>query len=1019
MLLGSQLFNFAINSCSHNAQVIWSFLQTTGFFLNKKIQLIVQGSLQTSLKVASTGFNFIIKNSHSVIEIFTRGIQKSISLVSNALQSFIEKTKNISTTLSTVTSHIGQLIIALIRKVFSTAIELKNKISSITASGLTNTYTNLISPLLNNLALLKAIPLKSYTLLRTYAQHGLNILKNGYMHFVSKILSVITFASNGSLNIFSNIKATTQQLSNSLSLNFFTLLSNTKTYLSLLISRFFSFFSIIPQSISSLKNLILNFSYNLGSFAQAAINSIINLFTITKTKISEALLRGLSLFSIIPQSLSSAKNRCLNFLKYLGSLAQSTIEYIGNSIKTIYSSFSTTINAVFSSITNSTRTLFNSIQDLTRSAGYKSLEKINTAKTISKATLSAGAGFVFVKTPTVIAAQVRGVITFLREAASNCINAINRSFSFVTNSLRNAIQTIALQISSAIVKTRMQLSFGIETIKAVTIQGVLSITQMSTKIALTLKNSLLSGLHVTQNFGSWLKSSSISAIILTWVCIVRAADSLYAGICISIKTIWSGIVKSVLGFLGLASAGARSTKNAAQRTTAYIAPKALLVGTLSKHALYGTAGFIFIKMPYGAFRVSQYLGARLQDGANWIALQLARAIKTFYKVLSAAYLQMVVVTNIILSPFHWAVSKTIEISNKLYNATLNTATQLLLVAQQIPNKVNVAILRSQRTIQKYALLAIMIYSGLTVFTTYHTAIINPSFEEIVHQKPLYPHATPIDIGFELKSLLPASTQYRGDFGGVTVEGILSYSYHAGSESSHDLDAISIRGSENHSIKKISSHINQNQIITTKQLIKAQLRTTPSDSTRFPFAPVKSTLTIQNDNLSAKNIQYQGTHTALSLSHEVQGLANIHIDTSTDKQFGYGNRKIIPEINIIFEHKGIATYTIIILYLLILGLTFLAIASFMINSYQYRLFSCLGALSGLSITWLVSYLQQLIPLMNHLGITLLVCMAITLIVLSITLSQNQTERQSPFAGQTRWMLGLLGILALFLTLLISL
>jgi hypothetical protein len=424
-------------------------------------------------------------------------------------------------------------------------------------------------------------------------------------------------------------------------------------------------------------------------------------------------------------------------------------------------------------------------------------------------------------------------------------------------------------------------------------------------------------------------------------------------------------------------------------------------------------------VPYSAFFISRYLGVQLHLLTSWIAIQLAQVIKTCNLLITRLVITLSIFINTLLKPVYFVATMTSNLAALVYQSIIQGTQILIQQFKLLPRILAAQIITSQRSIQKYALFATVLYTALTIFTTYHTAIIHPSFEEISRHAPLYPHAIPVDVGFELQSLTPTNALAKGDFGSVNVEGILSYSYDAGSESAHDLDALSLKGCESASLKKISSHINQHQVVTTKQFLTARLRTTPSDSARFPFAPVKSTLTIQNDNLSAKNIMYQGTYTALSLSHNIQDLAGIHLEASTEKKLGYGNRKVTPEINIIFEHKGIATYTILMLYTIILALAFIAIGSLMIPVSRRRIWASLLSLSGLGLTWLASYLQHLIPLMNHLGITLLVCIALSLITLSINLSHRSNEEISHFPGQTRWIFTLLSTLCLFLTLLISL
>ncbi len=866
-------------------------------------------------------------------------------------------------------------------------------------------------------------------------------IKSGFLQLFSGILSLIENAKSETKNISSKIKQV-----------FYSIGSNTTT-------RINTAFSEIKIMISRVISHISVTAVNTKNKTFKAL-SFCTLFLWISIKNSG--LKALSLQSRLTNSMMLFFKSCSDEIRNLFSRIKKSITsfffntylLIANTLITIKTASSNLFSAILSII-------FNAMQNTTKAIRFLQEGSVKGLSKIYHASLDA-----FLRTTTIIINAFSAITNSAQSAvttAKNKTTQVVRSAHEKTHTsiiigrnkifaVYSALQTGLLQSFTTIFITapqqffRLVQSFGSATIHFVGV-AVKSIFEHFSKTKAKLLHGIeLRILHATTELRS-LKSiitysasfvaqkiSSTSLFLATALVNIFVTQpikfvTITASISINLTkrvsaAIISGGISLLTNIIGLSTLFFTQTRSAAQKTytktSSFISPKATLAHNLSKQALYGAAGFVLFKIPYSVFIFSRKVALLLQQLTTACAIILARIItriSSMHALLQNTFIQII---TLVATPIR-AIINFITIISARTAITVNNAFALSAAyIISLPEKTYELLLASRLSIQKYSLLGTAIYLALTIFTTYHTNIVHPIFDEEVKHAGVHPHAIAVDTGFELQSLKPTKTEDHSDYGNVAVEGILSYSYYAGTESAADMDAISIKNASPYTIiKKLDSHINQNKIVKTRMYVKTILSTMPSKSPRFPFAPVKSTMTLQNNNLSSKDIYYKGSYTSLALNNQVSGLAQIHLEASSTHAIGYGERRSVPEINITFEHKGIATYTILILYTIILGLTLMSVASLMISTSKLSIILNASSILGIGIIWLMALIQNLIPIMNHLLLTLLICFSIGLLSFSLNLSnQSKNNDTADFKGQTRWIITLLSMLSLFLTLLIS-
>jgi|GEM_PF-5044786 len=318
------------------------------------------------------------------------------------------------------------------------------------------------------------------------------------------------------------------------------------------------------------------------------------------------------------------------------------------------------------------------------------------------------------------------------------------------------------------------------------------------------------------------------------------------------------------------------------------------------------------------------------------------------------------------------------------------------------------------SIQQYSLIGTSLYIALVLVTTYITP---PSDQKLfnqigIEQYHAFPRALPINTTFELQSI----SHSKGTFGSVTIKGILNYSYEAGLEAAKNIDNISIEKAETFTLKKLSSHINNRHIITTRYLITATLGIQASTSAAFPFAPTESTLVIKNNALTTHEAFYLPVASSFGTEFSTQHPTKIHMKQNAASPTETKSPKLI----ITLEHTGVPAYTLLTLYVLIICMTLMALMSLgALLPQTIRLAVSGVATTGLSILWILSHVLGLLPTINHLLLTLLMCLAVSLVCVGFNAKYVTQKETGPETGKTRWTLGLLLLLAVFFTLLIGL
>lgn len=348
------------------------------------------------------------------------------------------------------------------------------------------------------------------------------------------------------------------------------------------------------------------------------------------------------------------------------------------------------------------------------------------------------------------------------------------------------------------------------------------------------------------------------------------------------------------------------------------------------------------------------------------------------------------------------------------NATYTFLIMVSKIARWLADSAITAGKNNKLTIQKYAITGTLLYSIIVLLTTYITP---PKSTDDIHQfkyinSAEFSHSLPINTSFELQNI----SYEKGTFGTVSIKGILSYSYEAGLESARNIDNITVEKAEKFSLKKLGSNMNHKHIVTTRFLLTATLDISAPKSPAFPFAPTESMFIIKNKALSNNEMVY--IPTSNSFGTEFNGADKIKIRFKQAAKSPALSKN--PKISIVLEHTGVPTYRLFTLYSVILFLTFMALTSLGGALPQtVRLAVSAVGTAGLTITWIGSLILGLLPTINHLLLTLLMCFAVSLLCVGFNAQYVAQKETRPEAGKTRWLLGLLTLLAVFFTLLIGL
>lgn len=427
--------------------------------------------------------------------------------------------------------------------------------------------------------------------------------------------------------------------------------------------------------------------------------------------------------------------------------------------------------------------------------------------------------------------------------------------------------------------------------------------------------------------------------------------------------------------------------------------------SVTKTALAGTAGFMFISIPRG-FKNSA------QPAVTW-----------FLQVTSTLFSRLFVdVPKALWSGFVFLVST-------LYNLCIKAITYISSFNLHVFSHVKDGFFWFKNTcisgfrilfnyastlvIQEYAFIGTVLYVALVILTTF----ITPFQEETTYplfgtQKTTeivqYNRTLPVHVSFELQSLTQPSTT----LGDVTVKGILSYNYETGLESARHIDNITIEKVQSYTLKKIGSQMDRRHGITTQFLLTAVLKTTASNAASFPFAPTESSFVLKNNTLSTKEIHYEPAGTCVALKNEMSRLSKINMRPA-------GKQTNSPKLTITFEHAGLSPLVILVLYALIILSVLAAIASLALLPQAIGV-----SVSGIStlvlgICWIGCYFFGMLPAINHLMLTLLLCFALSILCFGLNAKHIHNLEAGQPSGRTRWTLCLLGILAAFLTAFIGL
>jgi len=957
----------------------------------------------------------------------------------------------ISSWISALSANTKNILLFLGQSITSLSSNILSKIAAVLAAikcALSNAFSSIIDSTLNAGSGIKNILTNVQQSITSLFSNALTGISNAHLAIKTALLNALSSIIDSTLNIGSetkNIFSSAVQSLSSLCSNAATGISNTLISIKTALSTMFSSISSSTRNATdkttgalsggagyllvSVKNMGLK-GLNLHStfistmmlFFRSSSDNIKNFFSILTRLISSifsnvwlliinaliAIQNALQeLFSSISNAMHTITHRTTETISALQQEAATIFSRMYHASINAFLSITTTIINAFSAITNSTRSAGAVLKNKTTQGVWSAHEKTKASMIMGKNNLFAvyfalqaavvnGFRAIFITAP-------QQIFRLLQSFGLQTITLLGAGAKSLSTHLGNGKNVLIHGAQLSYQRSSDGLSALGAAIKSFLLWTAQKISMASRFVATTLMNVL-----VTQPI------KILTVIATTTMSITQTTYSYCIYGCVSL---WTNTIAFLKSFFTQTHSVAQKTYS---KTSSFISPKAVIAHDLSKKALYGAAGFVLFKVPYSVFVLSRTIASLLQRLTTACAIILAQIITKIYRVAAFCQNMLLQIIVIILTPIRATINFIKELSQRI---TVSTTSGIALTGEYIlslPAKIQLLLLFFRFSIQKYSILCTTIYLALTVFTTYHTNIIHPIFDEEVKHAAVHPHAIAVDTGFELQSLKPVRAEERGDYGNVAVEGIVSYSYHAGTESAADMDAVSIKNASPHTVvKKLDSHINQNRIVKTRMYIKTVLSTMPSKSPRFPFAPVKSTMTLQNNSLSSKDIYYKGAYTSLALNNEISGLAQIHLEPSNTNAIGYGERRSVPEINITFEHKGIATYTILLLYTIILGLTLLSIASLMISTSKLSVILNAASLLGIGIMWLTSYLQQLIPIMNHLLLTLLICFAIGLLSFSLNLSnQSKNNETADFKGQTRWIIALLSILSLFLTLLIS-
>lgn len=341
------------------------------------------------------------------------------------------------------------------------------------------------------------------------------------------------------------------------------------------------------------------------------------------------------------------------------------------------------------------------------------------------------------------------------------------------------------------------------------------------------------------------------------------------------------------------------------------------------------------------------------------------------------------------------------------------------------HQTTVSIVFEQRSsIQMYAFLGTGIYLLLVLFSTYSSNYSKPSSQRIKAKHTIHSHATPVTVDLEVHKLQSAAD----GFGCITIEGILSYSYNTGTEPATAVDDFTVKNAKHYVLKKLGSSVSHAHVTTTRHLLTTTLEPNPRTAITFPFSGAQSNFVIQNNSLSSREIHYQGALRSLTAESNHLGLQKILMEPGENRTHARSSSALIPELTITLEYQRWSPLMLFGLYILLFALMLLSIATLLIAQRSARLTVSGITFCMLGAAWIGCYLAEMLTTINHLMITLLLGLALSTIIIALNasafksmeaLQNNPLYGHGQFAGQTRWVLILLSMLAITFTMLIRL
>lgn len=676
----------------------------------------------------------------------------------------------------------------------------------------------------------------------------------------------------------------------------------------------------------------------------------------------------------------------------------------------------------------------------------KGRSQFSLMRAASQTALAGTAGFVFISIPRHIVSgaqrTISTIITYFSYAFVIIKSSFMNAYSFCTNGVNTLLKhlfssiTTTLSYTGSLLTRGMQaVSSGINTVAQLCSEALLQTWRSTYSYGQALFSYLKQGLSFVESF--FTSAKTLSAIVVEKgaqralstpqavashsVSLGKTIISLWSSLLNGLNTFFTSIFNALLATFasiirGL-SAGLRMSKELTVALTSNIFDSLLSIKNLiiksfsflaggAKQVLLTTAsagktGCIVVgKSSVCAARGAWWGLQTTMYGFGYVLNKLKDSFSFFcYRLYNATVLVIetliALVKNIILLPF-----RALVLGKQYTVNTFNTSTPIA-----ASTKVG---------IQQYALFGSLLYCLLVLVTTYITPPSNQGSHNPAYtaQNQASHNALPVQASFELQSISLA----KGTFGTATIKGILTYSYEAGLESARNIDNITIEKALKFNLKKLGSSMNHYHVVTTRFLLTATLGIAASSSPAFPFAPTESAFVIKNNALTTQDMYYQpiassfGTEFEMPITTKINLKQNAATTTSTKS----------PKLTITLEHSGVPAYALLILYVLILGFVFMALTALgSLLPQSVRLSASCIASAGLSILWVLSHFFGLLPTINHLFLTLLMCLALSLVSVGFNASLLTSPQLSSENGKTRWTLGLLALLALFLTLLIKL